>query len=187
MQSFQTFQLNFYLMNLLNSKKTVNFLSIAIPLAVALLIGIRQKLPLGGWTQFLPHLIGAINAFTAVLLLAAFFFIKQKKIRLHEKTMFLAFFCGAAFLVIYILYHISNPSTVYGGEGLSRYVYYFLLITHILLSIGVVRFVLLAIHHAVRKNVEAHKKIVRLAFPIWLYVSVSGVLVYWMIRPYYAF
>ena len=96
-----------------------------------------------------------------------------------------AFILGAVFLVTYILYHISNPSTPYGGEGIIRYIYYFFLITHIGLSIGVVRFVLLAMHHASNKEFNAHKKVVKIAFPVWLYVSITGVIVYLMISPYY--
>ncbi len=169
----------------LNSKKVVNVLSVAIPVAVAILIGIRQKLPLGEWTATLPHVIGLINTATSVLLIAALVAIKQKKVTLHQNLMWGAFILGAIFLVTYILYHISNPSTAYGGQGAVRYVYYFFLITHILLSIGVVRFVLLAMHYSLNKQFEDHKRIVKIAFPVWLYVSVTGVIVYLMISPYY--
>ncbi len=169
----------------LNSKKVVNVLSIAIPVAVALLIGIRQKLPLGEWTATLPHVIGLINTLTSVFLIAALVAVKQKKIDLHKNLMLAAFALGAVFLVTYIVYHISNPSTAYGGEGFVRYVYYFFLISHIVLSIGVVRFVLLAMHYSLNKDFVAHKKIVKIAFPVWLYVSVTGVVVYLMISPYY--
>jgi putative membrane protein len=96
-----------------------------------------------------------------------------------------AFVQGSLFLVLYILYHISNPSTPFGGEGWIRPVYYFLLISHILLSIGVVRLVLKAIYFALSGNIVAHKAIVKWAYPIWLYVSVSGVIVYLLISPYY--
>lgn len=171
----------------LNNKKVITVLSIAIPLAVAVLLGIRQKFPLGSWTTVLPHVIGLLNTLTSILLIAALVAIKQKKIALHQKLMTAAFVLGAVFLVTYILYHISNPSTPYGGEGASRYVYYFFLISHILLSIGVVRFVLLAMHHALNKDFTAHKKVVKIAFPVWLYVSVTGVIVYLMISPYYNF
>ncbi len=166
-------------------QKLVNALSIAIPLAVAVLIGIRQKIDLGAWTKMLPHLIGIINSLTALLLLAGLFFIRQKNIRLHRVSMLAAFALGAIFLVSYILYHISNPSTSYGGTGFLRYVYYFLLVSHIGLSVVVVRVVLLALYYALSNQIARHKKTVRWAYPIWLYVSVTGVIVYLMISPYY--
>ncbi len=170
---------------LLTNRRVINILSIAIPVAVALLIGIRQKLPLGEWTSVLPHVIGGLNAVTSVLLVAAVVAIKQRKVELHRKLTTSAFVLGAVFLLTYITYHISNPSTSYGGEGAVRYVYYFLLISHILLSIVVVRYVLLAMYYALTQQFNDHKRIVKIAFPIWLYVSVSGVVVYLMISPYY--
>ncbi|MCU0449111.1 MAG: DUF420 domain-containing protein [Bernardetiaceae bacterium] len=168
------------------NRKWVNVLSVAIPVAVALLIGIRTKLPLGTWTSTLPHVIGAINSLTAGLLIAALIAIKNKKVDLHRNLMYGAFGLGAIFLVLYILYHISNPSTSFGGQGWVRPVYYFLLISHIGLSIVVVRFVLLAMHYALTKQFTQHRRIVKIAYPLWLYVSVSGVLVYLLISPYYS-
>jgi putative membrane protein len=168
------------------NRRVVNVLSVAIPVAVALLIGIRTKLPLGAWTAALPHVIGALNSLTAGLLVAALVAIKNKKVDLHRNLMYGAFGLGAIFLVLYILYHISNPSTPFGGQGWVRPVYYFLLISHIGLSIVVVRFVLLAMHYALTKQFAQHRRIVKIAYPLWLYVSVSGVLVYWMISPYYS-
>lgn len=166
-------------------QKLVNVLSIAIPLAVAVLIGIRQKIDLGAWTKMLPHLIGIINSVTTLCLVAGLYFIRQKNIRLHRTSMLAAFVLGAVFLVSYILYHISNPSTSYGGTGFLRYLYYFLLVSHIVLSVVVVRFVLLALYYALSNQIARHKQIVRWAYPIWLYVSVTGVVIYLMISPYY--
>ncbi|MDH4460468.1 MAG: DUF420 domain-containing protein [Flectobacillus sp.] len=166
--------------------KLVTILSLAIPLAVALLIGIRQKIDLGTWTKVLPHVIGLLNTTTSITLIAGFIFIKNKDIQKHRQMMMLSFAQGALFLVLYILYHISNPNTPYGGEGVLRGVYYFLLVSHILLSVGVVWFVLRAVYLALSNQIEAHKKIVKWTFPLWLYVSVTGVIVYLMIAPYYA-
>ncbi len=165
--------------------KLINILSIAIPIAVAVLIGIQTRIPLGNWTKVLPHVIGLLNSTTAISLIIGFIAIKNKNVELHRKSMGVSFVQGAVFLVLYILYHISNPSTPFGGQGIIRPIYYFLLISHILLSIGVVRLVLLAIYHALTGEIERHKKIVKWAFPIWLYVSISGVLVYLLISPYY--
>lgn len=171
--------------NILSNKKIINVLSIAIPVAVALLIGIRTKIDLGSWTKALPHVIGVVNTLTTVSLLMGLYFIKKRQIDAHKTAMLIAFALGSAFLILYILYHISNPSTSFGGTGVIKFIYLFLLISHIVLSIGVVRFVLLALHYAFANDYENHKKIVRLAYPVWLYVSTSGVVVYLMISPYY--
>jgi putative membrane protein len=126
-----------------------------------------------------------LNSTTALSLVIGLIGIKNGNIGLHRKAMGVAFLQGAVFLVLYILYHVSNPSTKFGGEGWIRPVYYFLLISHIVLSIGVVRLVLKAIYYALTNNIVAHKSIVKWAYPIWLYVSVTGVIVYLLISPYY--
>lgn len=165
--------------------RIINIVSVAIPLVVALLLGIRQKVDLGDWTTTLPHLNGLINTITSVMLVLGFFFVKQGKVEAHKIAMTIAFGLGSLFLVSYVLYHISNESTAFGGEGWIRPVYYFLLISHILLSIVVVWFVLRAVYYAFSGQIELHKKTVKWAFPIWLYVSVTGVIVYLLISPYY--
>ena len=165
--------------------KIVNVLAIAIPVAVALLIGIRQKIDLGSWTKILPHVIGVLNTTTSITLILGFISIKRQNLEGHRKMMMLSFVQGALFLVLYILYHISNDSTPYGGQGLLRPIYYFFLLTHILLSVGVVWFVLKAVYFALSNQIAEHKKVVKWAFPLWLYVSVTGVIVYLMISPYY--
>jgi putative membrane protein len=139
----------------------------------------------GSWVLMLPHINAVINAATSMLLLAGFIFIRKKLISQHRFCMLTAFFMGCLFLVGYIIYHSSVPSTSFGGQGIIRILYYFLLISHILLAIAVVPFVLLALYHALRNNIERHKRIVKFAFPVWLYVSVTGVLVYLLISPYY--
>jgi putative membrane protein len=167
------------------NEKLLNILSIAIPVAVALLIGIRTKIDLGAWTKVLPHIIGLLNTTTSLTLIAGYVFIKNKNIKGHRQMMGLSFLQGSLFLVLYILYHVSNPSTPYGGEGIMRSIYYFLLVSHIVLSIGVVWFVLRAVYFALSGQIIEHKKIVKWTFPLWLYVSVTGVVVYLMISPYY--
>lgn len=163
----------------------INVISIAIPLAVAGLLSLPSKLPLGDWTKVLPHFIGIINSTTAITLIIGLIAIKKKNIDSHRKAMGAAVLQGAVFLVLYILYHVANESTKFGGEGLIKGIYFFLLASHILLSIGVVRLVLMALYHALTGDIEAHKKTVKWAYPIWLYVSVTGVIVYLMISPYY--
>lgn len=167
------------------NEKLVNVLSIAIPLAVAVLIGVRTKIDLGAWTKILPHVIGVLNTTTSVTLIIGYIFIKNSNIKWHQKMMSLSFIQGSLFLVLYILYHISNTSTPFKGEGFLRPIYYFLLLSHIILSIGVVWFVLRAMYYALSNQIDKHKKIVKWTFPMWLYVSVTGVIVYLMISPYY--
>ncbi|PWL24593.1 DUF420 domain-containing protein [uncultured Roseivirga sp.] len=173
----------------LESKKSmlwIRVLSIAIPLAVAVLLSLPTKLDLGDWVYNLPHAIGAINTLTSICLIVAFVAIKKKNIALHKKMNTAAFILGAIFLVLYVIYHASAESTAFGGDDTTKYIYYFFLITHILLSIGVVPLVLLAFFYALNGMIERHKRIVKYTFPIWLYVSVTGVTVYLMISPYYA-
>ncbi|AKD57791.1 DUF420 domain-containing protein [Spirosoma radiotolerans] len=167
------------------ANQVITVLSLAIPIAVAILLGIRQKVDLGPWTTYLPHLNGIINSITSVLLIVGFYFIRQKNIVAHKRTMLAAFSFGALFLVSYVLYHLTNESTPFGGQGWIRPVYYFLLVSHIVLSVVVVWFVLRAVYFALSGQISRHKKTVKYAFPIWLYVSVTGVIVYLLIRPYY--
>ena len=169
-----------------SSMTLINVLSVAIPLVVALLLGIRTKVDLGNWTKILPHFIGGINALTSVVLLAGLYFIKNKQIENHRKAMTLAFFLGFLFLVCYVTYHLSNPSTSFGGEGFAKYFYFFILISHIVLSLVVLPFVLRAMFFAQTKQFDRHRKTVKFAYPLWLYVSITGVIAYLMISPFYA-
>lgn len=163
--------------------KLIVILSVAIPLAVAALFGI--KIPNVEPLNFLPPIYASLNAFTALLLVIAFWAITNKKIKLHQRLMQTAIICSVLFLVMYVAYHMTSDSTKYGGEGVLKYVYYTILITHIILSVVVIPFVLITYVRAMTQNFEMHKKIARITFPLWLYVAVSGVLVYIMISPYY--
>ncbi len=169
------------------ANRLINVLSLLIPIAVAVLLSIRQKVDLGRWTDFLPHLNGLINSVTSVLLLLGLYFIRQKNVLAHKRTMLTAFAFGSVFLVTYILYHLTHESTPFGGQGWIRPVYYFLLVSHIVLSVVVVWFVLRAVYFALSGQIARHRQTVRYTFPIWLYVSITGVVVYLLIRPYYTF
>ncbi|MEZ4901404.1 MAG: DUF420 domain-containing protein [Spirosomataceae bacterium] len=166
--------------------RLINVIAVAIPVVVAILLNPKiPKVDLGEWTKLLPHLNGIINSLTTLSLLAGFYFVKGKNIIAHRRAMTVSFLLGAVFLVSYVLYHLSNESTSFGGEGIIRPIYYFLLISHITLSRGVVWFVLRAVYFALSNQIDLHKKVVKWAFPIWLYVSITGVIVYLMIAPYY--
>jgi putative membrane protein len=166
----------------------IGVLSVIIPLAVALLLFMPSKVETdAGWIYFLPHLIGMLNTTTALVLIAGVISIKKGRQDYHRLFMSIAFILGAIFLVVYIAYHSTVESTPFGGEGIVKSIYYFFLLSHILLSIGVVPLVLLAFNHALKGRFEKHKKIVKFTLPIWLYVSVTGVIVYLMISPYYQF
>lgn len=162
--------------------KWIVVLSIAIPVVVAILFGVKIDATL---PVFLPPIYASINAITAIVLIIAVWAVKSGKISLHEKLMKTAIVFSALFLVLYVAYHMTSNSTKFGGEGTIKYVYYFILITHILLSIAVIPFVLITFVRGITNNIELHKKIAKFTFPLWLYVAVSGVLVYLMISPYY--
>lgn len=163
--------------------KWIVILSIAIPLVVAVLFGI--KIPNVEPLTFLPPIYASVNAITAILLVFAFLAIKNNNKRKHELLMKTAIACSIAFLLMYIAYHMTSDSTSFGGEGSIKYVYYFILITHILLSIIIIPFVLITYVRAITNDFDKHKRIAKITFPLWLYVAVSGVIVYLMISPYY--
>lgn len=165
-----------------NHKKIITVLSIIIPLVVALLFGVKLDVRL---PVFLPPIYAAINAFTALVLIASFWAIKNGKQEFHKKLMLTAISLSAVFLILYIAYHMTSDPTHFGGEGFVKYVYYAVLISHIILSIAVIPLVLITFSKALLSDFKAHKKMARIAFPLWLYVAISGVLVYILIAPYY--
>jgi putative membrane protein len=169
-------------------KKGITILSIIIPIAVAALFGINLR-KLGFNVEplsFLPPIYATINGVTAILLVAAVIAIKKGNKKLHEQLNTTAIACSLLFLVMYIAYHMTSDSTKFGGEGFIRYVYYFILITHIVLSIIIIPLVLTTYMKAKLTRFVEHKKIAKITFPLWLYVAVTGVIVYIMISPYYA-
>jgi putative membrane protein len=167
--------------------KYIVVVSIAIPVVVALLFSVKLKdfgidvTPL----SFLPPIYATINGITAVVLVTAVLAIKRGNRKLHERLMTTAIALSLAFLVMYVAYHMTTDATKFGGEGIIRIVYFFILITHILLSITVIPLVLISYVRALAEKFDKHKKIAKITFPIWLYVAVTGVIVYLMIAPYY--
>ncbi|HMI64708.1 MAG TPA: DUF420 domain-containing protein [Cyclobacteriaceae bacterium] len=162
--------------------KLIIILSIVIPVAVAILFKVR----IAGYDfSFLPSIYASINGVTAILLITAFIAIRNKMRKLHERIMKICIGLSASFLIMYILYHMTSDPTPYGGEGVWRYVYFIILVTHIALSVAVIPMVLFTLARALAGNFERHRALAKFTLPVWLYVAVTGVIVYLMISPYY--
>jgi putative membrane protein len=165
----------------------IGVLSVAIPVVVALLLYMPQTGKLGDINvSFLPHLNAVLNSATALSLMAGFYFVNKGNVMAHRTSMLSAVGLSSLFLVSYVIYHFQAPHTKFGGEGLVKAVYLLILLTHIVLAAVIVPFVLLSIYYAFSEQIVKHKKLVKWTFPMWLYVAVSGVVVYLMISPYYA-
>jgi putative membrane protein len=178
--------------SLLNSDKGVirwiSVIAVIVPVVVAVLLFMPSKIDVASdWVYFLPHLNAVINSAATVALIAGVIYIKKGNIDYHRAAMTAAFGLGAIFLVSYVIYHATAESTTFGGEGWIRPVYYFILITHIVFAAVALFPILLAYYYGYTDQRAKHKKVVKFAFPIWLYVTVTGVVVYLMIRPYYSF
>lgn len=163
-------------------KQAIWAVSIVIPIAVAILFSVKiEGLDLG----FLPPIYASLNALTAIGLIVAIVAIKRKNRKLHQRVIQVCLIFSILFLLLYVLYHMTSDTTPYGGEGILKMIYFFLLISHILLSLVVIPIVLFAYLFAWQGDFVRHKKWTKFAFPLWLYVAVTGVLVYVMISPYY--
>jgi putative membrane protein len=183
-----------------NLTRAIIVVSIAIPLAVAFIILVPQaKLNFGFNTRTLPFFHAILNSSTAILLLASLYFIKNGQVKAHKRANLIAVALSTLFLVSYVIYHASNPSTRFGDlnhdgilsdaekvqAGAARYIYLFILTTHILLSAIIIPFVLFTLQRAFQERFDRHRKLARITWPMWLYVAVTGVVVYVMISPYY--
>ena len=193
-----------------NNSKLYNTLiwviSVVVPLVVALLlfakwdydklifdlripnyepIVIMENLPIAKPLTFLPPIYATINGLTAFILVVAVYYIKKGKRKIHENLIKVCIALSLSFLVMYIAYHLTSDPTSFGGSGAIAYLYFFILITHILLSIVVIPLVLISYLKASQSDFAAHRKIAKITFPIWLYVAVTGVIVYLMVSPYY--
>ncbi len=179
----------------------IKVVSLLIPVIVFTLLFIPEKLSAGTWVYTLPHLNAIINSTTSLILISAFISILGKNIKAHRGFMMTAFGMGVIFLISYVTYHSTADSTLFGDINFdgelddierqavedTRSLYLFFLLSHILCSIAVVPLVLIAFYFSLTGQIPRHKKIVRFAFPVWLYVSITGVIVYFMIRPYYQY
>lgn len=162
------------------TRAIIYILSAVIPLVVAVLFGVKIE---GVDLSFLPPIYAGINGLTALLLIISYIMIRQKKVKIHEMLMKTCLGLSVAFLGCYVAYHMTSEPTLYKG-GVPG-VYYFILISHIALSILVIPMVLFSYMHAISGDFVTHKRWTRFAFPIWLYVAITGVVVYMMISPFY--
>jgi len=164
-----------------NIKQLITIISVLIPVIIVFLFQIKFE----GNFSFLPHIYAIINASTALVLIFAIYFIKSGNRKLHELLVKIAFLLSIIFLVMYILYHATTEETKFGGEGFIKYLYFFILITHIFSSVILIPLVLHTYFRAFVNDIKGHKKIAPITFLLWEYVAITGVIVYVMISPYY--
>jgi putative membrane protein len=176
--------------------KSIFRLILAVSIVVTLVIAVLQLnlltlfpsgAPVPAWVSFLPKLNAILNGSCSVLLILSISQIKKGNINAHKFLNITAFILSSMFLVSYIIFHATGIRTSYGGEGIIKYIYYFILITHIILAAIVLPLVLFSFYSGLQMNVAKHRRLVRWSFPIWFYVTVTGVIVYLMIAPYYTF
>ena len=163
-------------------------LSVIMPIAVAFLMLFPNVFHIASENydfSSLPFFHAVLNGSTAILIFTGFVLIKNKKTELHKATMLSAFSLSSIFLISYMISKITNEPVPFGGEGMIRDIYFFILISHILLSIPVLPLALFSIYRAMTGEIEKHKSIVKWTFPIWMYVAITGVLVYLLMSPYY--
>lgn len=160
--------------------KRLNWIiALVLPLAVAALYLLPEDLkPAAAFTKNIPLYNAIINSLVAVCLVIGIYFIKNKKQEQHKKMMISAFALSAIFLILYVTYHVSNPSKPFSGEGLIKIFYFTVLISHIVISAFIVPLVLITINYSTSGKLVQHRKIARYTFPLWLYVAVTGVLIY---------
>ncbi|MEY3405282.1 MAG: hypothetical protein RL161_712 [Bacteroidota bacterium] len=164
-------------------KNLIIIASVAIPMVVALLFQVKVE---GYDFSYLPKIYSFINALTAILLVLAVIQIKKGNKVNHERLMKVNMVLSLLFLVMYVVYHITSDPTEFGGTGVVRYLYFFILISHIILSVTITPLVLFTFWRGITGDYQRHKRIAKITFPLWLYIAVTGVIIYWMISPYYA-
>ena len=168
-------------------EKRLNRWAYVVSAVVLVLVGLmrRVKIDLGIDFSFLPPFHASLNAICAVILMVALWHIKNGRREQHRRAIYAAMVCSALFLISYVLYHFTTPETRFGGEGFIKTVYFFLLITHVVLAAVILPFVLFTFTRAYTGQYEPHKKMARWVFPLWLYVAITGPICYLMLKPYY--
>jgi putative membrane protein len=159
--------------------------SIVVFVAVTFLSRYKLDVNLGFDKHIFAHFNALINTFVTLLLLGGFYAARQKRFNTHKRLMLWAIGLSVLFLVSYICHHLFTGETTYGGEGLVKLVYYFILITHIVLAGVILPFILFTAYRGLTAEYDKHRKLAKRTWPLWLYVSFTGVVVYLMISPYY--
>lgn len=176
----------------MKNNRKANAIIIIVSIVVALLVSVLTRVTLKGaenlpWDVMMqPALHAILNSLTALFLIIGYIAVRLNKVNLHRISMFSAFGVSGLFLLSYVTYHGLTDPTKFGGEGIIKIVYNFILITHIILAAIIFPLILMTIHRAVTNQIELHRKLASITFPIWLYVAVTGVLVYILLSPYYA-
>lgn len=166
--------------------KKLNIYASIISAVVLLLVATMRQIPrldLGIDFSFLPAVYSFMNLLAAIFLILALNYIRQKKVEQHRKMIYIALSMSTLFLLMYVLYHITTPEIKYCGEGLMRSVYFLLLVTHVVLAAVSFPFILFTFIRGYTMQVEKHKKMARWVYWVWLYVSITGPVVYLMLRP----
>jgi len=161
---------------------TVSFVVFA---AVVILSRVKLEADLGFDVHVFALINACINTIVSILLIAAFIAVKNKSFVVHRNIMLTAISLSVVFLISYIAHHLLSGDTRFGGEGNIRYFYFFILVTHIFLAAIILPFILFTAYRSLTGEYAKHKKLARYTFPLWLYVSITGVVVYLMISPYY--
>lgn len=175
------------------SEKVIFRVICAVSVLVFILVLILNKkvIPvpdvIPSWAYQLPRINAIINGTCFVLLLTSLYYVKKKRYDIHKRLNLITFSLSSLFLVCYVTYHWLVPETSFGGTGWVKYFYYFILISHIILAALVLPLVLLSFYYGLKDNRPKHKKMVRWSYPIWVYVTFTGVLVYLLLSPYYNF
>lgn len=171
-----------------NIKIIIVILSIVVALLVGLLnwgLDTRPNILSSQTLLYFPKFHALLNSTVAILLVLGLYFIKNKQIEKHQKSMFGAFLLSAVFLVSYVIYHTLAEPTLYGGEGTIRFIYFFLLITHIILAALIMPIILMTFYYAATNKLEKHRRLAKITWPLWFYVALTGVVIYFMIAPFY--
>jgi putative membrane protein len=156
-----------------------------IVIAIVILMRPADRFPVDFDTSWMPAFNASVNTLAGIFLLLALYFIKRKNIKAHRNMIFGAMVCSFFFLLTYVVYHFTTDETKFCQEGTIKYIYFFILITHIILAGLSLPFILLTFSRGISYSVTKHKRMARIVYPVWLYVVFSGPIVYLMLKPCY--
>lgn len=158
----------------------------AVVIILVILMRMPEKNNFGFDFSWLPPFYSTLNAIVAMCLIAALYFIKKKDVTKHKISIFFALGLSILFLLCYVIYHFTTPETKYCGVGTIRYLYFFILITHIILAGVILPFILITFNRGILMQIARHKAFARWVYPLWLYVAMTGPIVYLMLKPCYS-